>query len=154
MHRSDNQQIQFQCYLIDFTFISDLMKKFSWYIEYSINFENSINQLKFQVSDAIMYFKSNSNIIMSNLRRHCSTNNIIYSKNMLIKRQTINRRYFQLNQRNEEAEDSTAKLHSFFIELNRYLYNLSGYWSLLIPNVCKSISAHHEKCWNGSHLTR
>lgn len=134
------------------------MKKFSWHIEYSINFENSINQLKYQISDAIMYFKSNSNVIMGNLRRRCASNNAYSLNSMLMKRQAKSPRYFHSTERVSEFDGRSdlpqVKLHSFFIELNRYFYNLNGYWSVLIPNVCKSISAHHEKCWNGTHLTR
>ena len=128
------------------------MKKFSWTIEYSINFENSINQLRLQISDSIMHFKLHSNTVISSLRKTCfnvHSTNQKKSKYTILKSKSAKPR----RRRQDESYSPQIKMHLFFIELNRYLYNLSGFWHLLIPNMCKQISAHHEKCWNGTHLT-
>lgn len=116
------------------------MKKFSWHIEYSINFENSINQLKFQVSDAIIYFKSNSNTIIAKFKDKCPKK--VVSKNSNYHRE----------KRESMFNPPKQTMNQFFTELNRYLYNLNGFWQSLLPNTCKSISAHHENCWNTTHI--
>lgn len=133
----------------------DLMKKFSWHIEYSINFENSINQLKFQISDAIMYFKANSNAIINNLARKCDLRNNFHINLNVRKRVKRSLNLPKISKRlNKRSNPSQIKMHLFFIDLNRYFYNLNEYWTNLLPNVCKVLSAHHEKCWNGTDLTR
>ncbi len=130
----------------------DLMKKFSWHIEYSINFENSINQLKYQISDAIMYLKANSNKILKKASVKCSS---LVGNNSHINIEVKTRQSLlgPAIKRKKRDTKPHGQLHLFFIDLNRYLYNLNGYWQNLVPNVCKTVSAHHEKCWNGTYLT-
>ncbi len=130
----------------------DLMKKFSWHIEYSINFENTINQLKYQISDAIMFLKANSDNIIQKAALKCSLPATNYSQ---INNEVKNKRSLSSfdSRRFKRNAKTHAQLHLFFIDLNRYLYNLNGYWQNLVPNVCKIVSAHHEKCWNGTFLT-
>jgi hypothetical protein len=49
------------------------MKKFSLRIEYLINFESTIEELKLQISDAIIYFQRNHPDIMPKLRNRCDS---------------------------------------------------------------------------------
>jgi hypothetical protein len=133
------------------------MRKLSWVIENEINFENTISFLKLQISDAIMHYQTNSLVInrkitdkcYSKIRSNASTDpRPDQPSNHLNKQQIRNiRRSIK-----KSTGKPTTRLNEIFTDLNRYFVSLSGFWNLFIPNICKSISVHNEKCWNETHL--
>lgn len=51
-------------------------------------------------------------------------------------------------------ESLKIKLHLFFIDLNSYLFNMTFFWSQLLPNACKPSEHSSDMCWNGSKIIR
>lgn len=129
------------------------MKNLSFNIEYSINFQNTINEIKYQLLDAIIYFKLNKVSIMKRQIEKCGT---VLKESDFSKKFTKPIKIVQKRQVNDDFKNSNQRLHTFFFDLNQYFSNLTGFWNSVVFNVCKSSSAslNYENCWDGTNFTR
>ncbi len=135
-------------------FSIDTMRKLSWVIENEINYENTISFLKLQISDAIMHYQTNNVLINKKITDKCYTktkSTTIPAKDQhQFKQRVVNRR--NVKKPFKDNKRTHSKLKELFADLNTYFVSLAGVWNSFIPNICKSISVHNQKCWNQTHL--
>lgn len=142
------------------------MLKLSWVIEHEINFENTMNLFKVQLTDAIIYYQSKNEIINEKIFNTCSTikNKSVKLNSKILKYNRKKLDYFNSklkilrrsnNNINNHANTFTnSKLYSLLTNINKNFYTLTNFWNSLVLNLCKSISGNHENCWNGTSLSK
>lgn len=120
------------------------MKKLAFNIEYTINFQNTVNEIKFQLLDGIAYFKSNKNIIVNEIVERCGNGS------KMNKQYKNDLRIVNLKKRNT-LNSNKLELHKFFIEITEFLNSLNGFWKVLMTRICRSLSTNsdRETCWDG-----
>lgn len=127
------------------------MRNFSFNIEFSVNFENTLNEVKYQLLDGINYFRTNSDILINELIQRCGKDSIRISLlNKNYPRVKSNKAIFK---RQLLEESHKPRIHDFFVELNQFLFNSTGFWKSLSVNICRltsaSASSQQDSCWNG-----
>ena len=128
------------------------MQKLSWVIENEINFGNAMNFFKMQISDAILYYKSNN----ENLNRKISFNCLVktQTKGGLNKKKTFNSILKAFQSSSNKLFNLNVKLSDLFADINKNYIGLGNFWNSLTLKICKSISGNPEKCWNGAGLSK
>lgn len=129
----------------------DLLKNFSQTIEFKINFESTMNTLKYEILDIILNYRINTDLILPKFKTKCSME--IGSNINLNTSNKLDRIKHRQKRSKISNESLKIKLHLFFIDLNSYFYNLTNFWNQIIPNACKTSSSGDE-CWNGYQITR
>ncbi|CAF0836746.1 unnamed protein product [Brachionus calyciflorus] len=148
-----------KCYSVDLskfeslwdTFLS-LMSKLAFNIEYTINFQNTVNEIKYHLLDGIAYFKTNKFIINNELEERCGKTT--HDSNTKKKRRV--KPIMNVLQIKRDVLNPKMNLHKFFVELTDNFSNLKGFWKSLISKICRSISPKSESdyCWNGSDFKK
>lgn len=125
------------------------MNKLWFHIEYTINFPNSVNEIKYQLLDAIAYFNTNKKIIISELLEMCKNEISLpesYTSNSS-KSFIYNKRHIATN---------GLEMHKYFFKVNNFFKEINGLWKFVISDACKSISSTSSKdnCWLGKKFKK
>ncbi|RNA17500.1 glypican-4 [Brachionus plicatilis] len=135
------------CFSIDLTKFDNiwiLMNKLSFHIEFTVNFSNTVNEIKYQLIDGMAYFNTNRHIIVSELLEACQnyTNRDIFLDSNSSKF-SYNKRYISSN---------GLDMHKYFFKAMNFLKEIDGMWKFLISDVCKAITpkSNKDNCWSGT----
>lgn len=125
------------------------MNKLSFHIEYTVNFPNSINEIKYQLVDGIAYFNTNRKIIISELLERCQNNSL---KDKFFRLNAT--KNFNYSKRNINLNGSN--MHRYFLKLINFLKEINGLWKFIISDACKAISpkSSKENCWLGDRFKK
>lgn len=125
------------------------MNKLSFHIENTVNFPNSVNEIKYQLLDAIAYFNTNKEIIIGELMEVCKNK----TSSQKFYRPNLSKSYFN-NKRH--ILTNGLEMHKYFFKVNNFFKEINGLWKFLISDTCKSISSKssNDNCWLGNKFKK
>ena len=134
------------------------MQKLGWMIENEINFGNTMNFFKLQISEAISYYQSNNETISRKISITCLIRrnaNITKNKKKKVKIVSkINNMLKMLQRNSNKISKFNKKLSDLFSDINKNYMSLNSFWNSLTLKSCKSLSGNPEKCWNGASISK